>query len=96
LARAISSISLSYSRIGNCTFYSALSEEKSAPCWNSTPPPLARAKRGKIAADWAWQLTMREFYPCQQVAVEGMINTVLTHDGLLNFLQDQIEAIKSY
>jgi len=32
-------------------------------------PPLARAKRCKIAADWAWQLTMREFYSTKGIWV---------------------------
>ena len=35
-------------------------------------------------------------YRATKVAIQGMITTVLTYDGLLVFLQDQIEAIKSY
>ena len=41
LASAISASSRSescrYSRMGNCTFCSAVRDENSAPCWNSTP-----------------------------------------------------------
>jgi hypothetical protein len=34
-------------------------------------------------------------YRARKIAIEGMITTVLTYDGLLDFLQGQIEAIKS-
>jgi hypothetical protein len=35
-------------------------------------------------------------YRANKVTLEGMLTTVLTYDGLLDFLQGQIEAIKSY
>ncbi len=35
-------------------------------------------------------------YRANKIEIEGMITTVLAYDGLLAFLQDQIEAIKSY
>ena len=34
-----------YSRIGNCTFCSTVSEENSAPCWNRTPQRRSIARR---------------------------------------------------
>jgi hypothetical protein len=35
-------------------------------------------------------------YRTNKIAIEGMITTLLTYDGLLRFLEDQIAAIKSY
>ncbi len=57
LARAISSISRCdrsrYSRIGNWTFWRTVSEENSAPCWNSTPQrrSIARPLRSLAVAE---------------------------------------------
>ena len=61
LASAISSISRGdrsrYSRIGNCTFWRTVSEENSAPCWNSTPQrrsigaAFAAVEAGEIAPE---------------------------------------------
>ncbi len=35
-------------------------------------------------------------YRSEKISIEGTITTILTYDGLIAFLRDQIEAIKSY